>query len=262
MIAEWARERDVATQAAREAGRLLLERRGRAAVSRKGVNDLVTDVDRAAQELLRQRLLRAFPDDGFLGEEDAHANVPGASGRRWIVDPIDGTTNYVHGFPMFCVSVALEARGRLSVGVIHDPCADECFAGSTGGGAACNGKPLQVSSWDRMDDALVSAGFPADVMKSPASIDAFLSMTRQGWAVRRLGSAALAAAYVAAGRLDVFWAHRVQPWDIAAGVVLVREAGGQATLLDGRTPYEATRTELLATNGLLHPALTAELAGK
>ena len=262
MIAEWTRERDVAVQAAKEAGRLLLDWRGRFTVSRKGVNDLVTEADRAAQDLVQKRLLRQYPDDGFLGEEDPDGGAVPANGRRWIVDPLDGTTNYIHGFPMFCVSIALESAGELVAGVIYDPLADECFAAARGAGAACNGKPLHGSAVASLDDALVSVGFPADVNRSPRSLAAFQSMSRRGWALRRLGSAALAAAYVAAGRIDAFFAHQVNSWDIAAGVVLTREAGGAATILDGRTPYRAHATEALLTNGLLHAALATELAGE
>jgi myo-inositol-1(or 4)-monophosphatase len=194
-------------------------------------------------------LARRFPRDDFLGEESTAE--PRRSQRRWIVDPLDGTTNYVHGFPFFCTAVAFESEGQFVAGAICDPLRNECFSGAIGQGADCNGAPLAVSTIDAIDDAVLCAGFPADLRTNREPIDCFGRFAERSFAVRRLGSAALAAAYVAAGRADAFWAHRVSPWDVAAGAVLVREAGGVASHFDGR-PYADDGPDLLASNGLLH----------
>jgi myo-inositol-1(or 4)-monophosphatase len=249
MAASYSLEREWAANAARAGGRLLLDWQGRFSVRRKGVNDFVTEADHAAQDAIQKMLERRFPGDDFLGEESAAP--PRRSGRRWIVDPLDGTTNYVHGFPFFCTSVALEAEGHFVAGAIYDPVRNECFSAALGQGADCNGAPLSVSTIDSLDDAVLCAGFPADLRADRAPLDAFVKFAERSYAVRRMGSAALAAVYVAAARVDAFWAHHVSPWDVGAAAVIVREAGGLASHFN-RSPYTASAPDILATNGLLH----------
>jgi myo-inositol-1(or 4)-monophosphatase len=257
IIAGLRRERDVAVQAAKAAGRVLLDWQGRFSVSKKGVNDVVTEADHAAQEAIRQMLERHFPQDGFVGEE-AGADLRLDAARRWVVDPLDGTTNYVHGFPFFCTSIALEAGGKPVVGVIFDPVRQECFAAAEGLGAECNGAPLRTSKTVDLHDALLFGGLPADMRTNRKPLEVFLALGAKGYSVRRLGSAALALAYVAAGRAEAFFAHKVEAWDVAAGAALVQEAGGQTTHVDG-SPYRTSRGDILADNGLLHAEMLAEL---
>ena len=225
---------------------------------RKGINDVVTEADYAAQDAVQKMIERRFPDDDFLGEESTAK--PRRSRRRWVVDPLDGTTNYVHGFPFFCTSVAFEAEGQFVAGAIYDPVRNECFSAALGQGADCNGTPLHVSSIDSFDDAILCAGFPADLRSNREPIEVFARFAESSYAVRRLGSAALAVAYVAAGKADAFWAHNVAPWDVGAGVVLVREAGGVASHFNGK-PYGAEAADLVATNGLIHAATTSIIKG-
>jgi myo-inositol-1(or 4)-monophosphatase len=252
MAHSYSMERELAAAAARVGGRILLDWQGRFSIRRKGVNDVVTEADHAAQDAVQKMIERRFPGDDFLGEESTAA--PRRSGRRWIVDPLDGTTNYVHGFPFFCTSVAFEVDGQFVAGAICDPVRNECFSAALGQGADCNGAPLHVSTIADLDDAMLCAGFPADLRSDRGPLDAFVAFAEKSYAVRRLGSAALAAAYVAAGRVDAFWAHRVSSWDVGAAVVIVREAGGVASHFN-QSPYTAEAPDLLASNGLLHAAV-------
>jgi myo-inositol-1(or 4)-monophosphatase len=195
-----------------------------------------------------------FPDHGFLGEE-----APAAEQLRceycWIVDPLDGTTNYVHGFPCYGVSVAVAHRGHLLAGVVYDPLHDECFAASAGGGAFLNGEPMSTSAAVELGESLLAVSFPAKLERESPDLEAFLRIAPQCQAIRRTGSAALNLAYVACGRLDGHWAHEIHPWDSAAGVLLVQEAGGVATGSDGR-PFElAAGHYLAAATTELHAAL-------
>ena len=256
-VSAWQSEQDTAIGAAREAGRILLERAGRFCVRKKAVNDLVTDVDHAAQDAIRDRLGRQFPSDGFLGEEGADLRGPQAP-RRWIVDPLDGTTNYVHGLPFFCVSIALEVDGQIVVGVVYDPVRRESFCAVAGGPATCNRAPIHVSSVPGLADALLAGGLPTDISKDPAPAKMLTYLSGRAQAVRRLGSAALSLAYVAAGRLDGFWSGSLNPWDAAAGILLIRQAGGMATNYD-RSPHDLYTPDLAASNGLIHSALTEEI---
>src|SRR5262245_44069741 len=190
MIASLRQERDVAVQAAKAAGRVLLDWQGRFSIRRKGANDVVTEADQAAQDAIFKAIERRFPKDGFVGEEGG--NVRTDAKRRWIVDPLDGTSNYVHGMPFFCVSIALEVDGQPVVGVVYDPVRNECFAASAGEGADCNGVPIHASTIAVLDDALICGGMPADVRANQESTRAFVSLAQRTYAVRRLGSAALA----------------------------------------------------------------------
>lgn len=251
----WTTERETAIAAAQQAGRILLEMAGKVSVQFKGRNDLVTEADRAAQEAIRQALARRYPAFAFLGEEGAATRPtrePGA--RRWIVDPLDGTTNFVHGLPFFSVAIALEVDGRIVVGVVHDPVRNECFSAAAGAGGYCNHAAIQVSATATLGDALVGVGMPADVASVPDSLAAFATLSHRVRSMRRLGSAALTLAYVAAGRLDGFWAHDLKPWDAAAGCVLIAEAGGRVTNLD-ESPYNLYTPDIVATNGLIHSDL-------
>ncbi|MGL4462111.1 MAG: inositol monophosphatase family protein, partial [Planctomycetia bacterium] len=219
-------ERETAEQAARQAGQILLDWMGKFSVRKKGVNDLVTEADNAAQESIQRLLQRAYPNDGFLGEETAAAdfgrNDPAQQGRRrWIVDPLDGTTNYVHRIPFFCVSIGLEVEGRLVVGVIYDPLRKEMFSAAAGDGATLNGQRFQVSPEPNLNDGVISVGLPADPSTLPGAIDIFTDLSRQQMTLRRMGSAALSLAYTACGRFDGFWAESLKPWDAAGGVALV-----------------------------------------
>jgi myo-inositol-1(or 4)-monophosphatase len=175
-----------------------------------------------------------------------------------VVDPLDGTTNYVHGFPFFCVSIGLEVRGRLVLGVIYDPMRQECFAASEGGGATCNDLPIQVSPTGYLQDALLCGGVPADPSQHSSALTEFVNLSNRARSVRRMGSAALSLAYVAAGRLDGFWHSSLHPWDAAAGAMIVREAGGRVTNMR-TTSYDLYNPDIVATNGLIHASLTEQV---
>lgn len=248
--------------AARAGGRELLEWLGRINVREKAPKDLVTEADLASQRKIRNIVLEAFPDHAFLGEEDDQEvvnNVEDAE-YRWIVDPLDGTTNFVHQMPAFSVSVALEQNGEIIVGVIFDPVAEECFSAMLGGGAFLNGKAIQASSYKLLPDALIAASFSTTVERDSEEIKRFLEVLVECQALRRLGSAALNLAYLACGRLDGYWATSVKTWDVAAGLLLAREAGAVMQGIDGG-PVELARPRFVAaaTPELLQ-ALASSLA--
>ncbi len=247
----------IAVEAVRAAGRIQRDRyRTLLTVRHKGAVDLVTDVDLRCEEAIREVLARRAPGTAVLGEE---AGATGSGSGRWIVDPLDGTTNYAHRFPVFCASVAWEEGGRVQAGAIYDPLRDELFTGLRGCGARLNGEPVRVSATGELDRALLATGFPYDRRTHPRNYRAFCYLTHLTQGVRRGGSAALDLAYVACGRLDGFWEPGLKPWDLAAGCLLVEEAGGAVTRYDGGpfTPYDA---DVVATNGLLHPRMLEELA--
>lgn len=257
-VDQWKSERQVAVQAAQQAGAVLLDWAGRFTVQSKGVNDLVTEADHAAQKLIHQKLAFHFPNDDFL-EEEGNRSLERSSPRRWIIDPLDGTTNFVHGLPLYCVSIGLEVAGELVVGVVYDPNRRETFAAAKGEGASCNGRRLQVSGSAKLNESLLCVGLPADLSDSPKAAESFNRMSYRARSVRRLGSAALSLAYLAGGRLDGYWASQLNPWDAAAGVVLVREAGGMVTNFQS-TPYDLYRPDIVASNGLIHPEFVAGIA--
>jgi myo-inositol-1(or 4)-monophosphatase len=250
----------VAERAARAAGQLLRERiHSIREIRHKGLVDLVTDVDEQSERLVRQIILSTFPTHSILGEEGG--SVAGEDPRnRWIVDPLDGTTNYAHGFPFFCVSIAFEANGQLLVGVVYDPSLDELFVAERGKGATLNGRPLQVSAEASLGRALLATGFPYDRLLFPRAMKAFEVMSLRSRAVRRAGSAALDLCYVACGRFEGYWEFVVNPWDLAAGSLLVEEAGGRVTRVDGST-FTVECGEVLASNGAVHQAMVEALAG-
>ncbi len=237
---------DVCEQAARLGGQELQQWRGRFEVHQKAPSDLVTEADLASQHVIRSFVLAAFPDHMFIGEEGGGTEPEDESTYQWVVDPLDGTTNYVHGFPHYCVSVAVVQYARPLLGVIYDPVRNECFRAAEGQGAWLNDMPIRTSGNERLDQSLLAVSFPPQVERTCEEVELFLRMLDAGRTIRRTGSAALNLAYIAAGRLDAFWATTLSAWDIAAGVVLVREAGGSVTNLDGN-PFDLWNPRLLAS---------------
>lgn len=243
-----------AVKAAREAGVLLRENiDADREITYKSPIDLVTNFDRQAQTLIFDRLSRAFPDYGYLGEEDL--SRPGRSDFRWVIDPLDGTTNYAHGFPVFSVSIALESRGDLHIGVVYDPMRDELFHAVAGGGAYLNERKIRVSAVDDLGRSLLATGFPYDIRDSALNnINHFNKFAVRAQAIRRCGSAAIDLCYVACGRFDGFWELKLNPWDVAAGVLMVREAGGKVTdFSEGE--HHLHHPEILASNGRIHASM-------
>ena len=246
----------VCEQAARAAGGVLLDWAGRFAVREKGPADLVTEADVAAQDAIRDMLLGAFPNHGFLAEENL--SLPSRDdGYRWIVDPLDGTTNYVHGLPQYAVSIALEQHGRLKTGVVYNPVTNECFSAAAGQGATLNGRKLRVSQVAEVSQALVAASFPPKVRREDPEIEDFLAVMLECQALRRMGSSALNLCYLAAGRFDAYWSRSTKAWDIAAGVLIVREAGGVVSGFGGRDLDLADPRFIAAGT----PALHAQIYG-
>ncbi len=247
-----------AVEAALSAGRLQRRHfRSDLTVHKKGAIDLVTEIDVAVEREFRAMIAERFPDHDVLGEE-AGSTAP-LSTHRWIIDPIDGTTNYVHGLALFCVSIALEIDGQLVVGVIYDPMADELFTAERGEGARLNGRRIHVTDTAELGDALLCTGFPYSVREKPGHlIYGFAEFMRQSRAVRRLGSAALDLCYTACGRFDAFYEESLQAWDIAAGALLVEEAGGRVTGTRGE-PFTAHAGHVVASNGHLHGVVLSTL---
>jgi myo-inositol-1(or 4)-monophosphatase len=250
--------REVAGGAARAAGQLLRERYGQPQhVEYKGEIDLVTPLDRQAEALIVQRIHAAFPGHTIVAEEGS--GTAGSREHRWLVDPLDGTVNYAHGYPVFSVSIAYERAGQVVLGVVYDPLRDELFCAEAGVGATLNGRPLRVSATDALVRSLLTTGFPYDRTLYPAALRRWDALIYQAQALRRGGSAALDLCCVAAGRCDGYWEQPIQPWDVAAGLLLVAEAGGQVTSLTGGPP-DVYSGELCATNGHIHAELLAALA--
>jgi myo-inositol-1(or 4)-monophosphatase len=233
---------EVCEAAARAGGRVLGEWLGRFAVSNKGPRDLVTEADLASQREIRRIVLGAFPEHGFIGEEAMEAATPGFDPARpepelrWFVDPLDGTTNYVHGFPAYCVSVALARGDEVLVAAIYDPVRDECFTARAGAGAALTGRPIVCSLTTSLIDALVALSFPPHVTLDSPAVSDFLAVIPHVHSVRRTGSTAINLAYLACGRLDAFWVRSIASWDVAAGLLLVAEAGGAIGPFPGGRP--------------------------
>lgn len=252
---------NVMVQAAMKAGRSLARDFGEVQnlqVSLKGPSDYVSQADRKAEEIVYNELSRARPGYSFLMEE--RGVVEGDDPQhRWIVDPLDGTTNYAHGLPVFGVSIALEAAGRLVLGVVYDPMRDEMFVGERGDGATLNDTPIRVSTTPAIGESLLATGFPYNIRETPdTNLREYAALSLRARAVRRLGSAVIDLAYVACGRFDGYWELRLGAWDVAAGAVLVEEAGGRITGIDGG-PLEVDAPTLLATNGLIHDDLLTTL---
>ena len=249
----------VALRPAREAGRIHLQRLSRIKVTPKtNAIDLVTEADRESEQAVIRTLSRAFPEHAILAEESgANAQL---SEHRWIIDPLDGTTNFAHAYPMFCVSIAYERRGRVELAVVFDALKRELFVAARGRGARLNARPIHVSTTRSLDLSLLATGFPYDRRERRNFYFTFweaFMMRTQG--VRRTGSAALDLCYVACGRVDAFWEFGLRPWDVAAGALIVAEAGGRVTNLDG-SALDLDSRKLLASNGKLHRAMRETIA--
>lgn len=241
---------DTVTSIAREAGALLKARPKSLEISYKGAIDLLTEADRRSEELIFTRLKASFPDHEILCEEGSCTG--GSSGFRWIVDPLDGTTNYAHNFPVYSVSIALEERGEVVLGVVYNPVSDELFSAEKGRGAFLNGSGIRVSSVSRLDKSLLATGFPYSIRENPGRVfERFRAFTMASQAIRRPGSASLDLCFLAAGWVDGFWEENLKPWDVAAGSLMVREAGGTITLFDG-SPFNINSREILASNRKIH----------
>lgn len=246
-------------RAAREAGEVL--RRSyeqQVSIRYKGPFDLVTEADEESERTVSRILREEFPAYGVYAEESGR--LQGEGGARWIVDPLDGTTNYSHGFPFFAVSIGLEVDRELQAGVVYNPVLEEMFTAERGGGAALNAQPLHVSTTAELGRSLLASGFPYDRTAAPHAVELWGRFTMLTQGMRRAGSAALDMCYVAAGRLDGYYERQVQAWDLAAGVVILLEAGGKVTSYNGK-PFDIEGREVLASNGPLHGAMVDVIAG-
>ncbi|HSL92963.1 MAG TPA: inositol monophosphatase family protein [Candidatus Limnocylindrales bacterium] len=245
-----------AEDVARGAGEILRRNYGRVqSVHYKGEINLVTEVDRRSEAYIMERIRSSFPDHGILSEESPE--ILSSSAYRWIVDPLDGTTNFAHGYPCFCVSIAVEREGKLLAGAVFDPLLSEMFTAMPGAGAFRNGERIRVSATDNLRRSLLATGFAYDVKTSTENnLDYFREFVFTGQAIRRDGSAALDMCYLASGRFDGFWELSLRPWDTAAGLLILAEAGGVATRLDG-SPYDIHQPDILASNGRIHEQMLA-----
>ena len=246
------RWRRVAEEAARAAGRVAVAARGRVTVSSKGLRDVVTEADYAAQAAVKGIIGAAFPDHAFLAEEK-DATPGGASDLTWVIDPIDGTTNYSHGVPLFCTSIALTRGGESLVGVVYDPLRDEMYAAVKGQGATLNGVSIQVSERDRLIDAIAGIEWASPQALRVDSLRRLAPLGERVMTMRSPGAAALSLAYVALGCFDLYFNVHLQPWDTAAAALMIREAGGRVTGLRGE-PWRLDSGGILASNGRLHDA--------
>jgi len=242
-------------EAAKRAGIYLMEAlEQKRDINKKGIVDIVTDADRGAEMIIHNIISEEYPDDEFLAEEGTQDK--GSSGLMWIVDPLDGTTNYAHRFPVFCVSIGLVKEGVPQAGCIYNPNLDELFTAQKGEGAFLNGEPIRVSTNEQLINSLLATGFPYDIRESDQdNMNNFYAFYKDGaQAVRRAGSAALDLAYTACGRFDGFWEMKLRAWDISAGILLVEEAGGQVTDFSGG-PVDLFKGEVLASNGKIHATM-------
>jgi myo-inositol-1(or 4)-monophosphatase len=258
-VATLDRHLEVARKAAKESGRIQVQGLSeKLQVDHKGRYDLVTDVDRKCEEVVTGILEQAFPTIGILAEESTHKDT--GSGETWIIDPLDGTTNYASGYPAFCTNIALQRDGEIVLGVVYEPLRDELFEAVRKKGARRNGDPVRVSNTEDLSQALLATGFPYDRCEQPqTNLDRFCALTMRTRGVRRGGSASLDLCYTACGRLDGYWEIRLQPWDVCAGALIVSEAGGRISNLAGGD-YDWTGKETLASNRRLHDALVDSLS--
>lgn len=245
----------VAIEAAKEAGKFLKYSVGKVKnieVKQGEERNLVSEIDKASEQKIIAIIKRHFPTHGILAEESGGS---GSSDYKWIIDPLDGTTNFLHGLPLYCVTIGLEHKGEIVAGVVYDPNLDELFTAERGSGAYLNGKRMQVSKSMELIQSLLVTGFPYDIASNPHNaIEHFVNFLVKGQGIRRLGSAALDLSYVAAGRLDGFWEVNLNPWDMAAGLLFVREAGGRVTDFSGAQSTVYTK-QILASNGHIHKAM-------
>ena len=252
--------KSTAVEAARIAGGILEEhaRRGFRIEYKDAVN-LVTDADRRSEQAIVDTIRKSWPDHHILAEEEGLRKGADAT-YRWVIDPFDGTTNFAHGFPAYCVSIGVEYKGRCILGVVLDPVRQELFLAESGGGASLNGMPMRVASTPSLNEALLVTGFAYDIRQSPNNnLDHFSRFALRAQGLRRTGAAALDLSYVAAGRFDGFWELKLQPWDTAAGLVIVQEAGGRVTDFKG-VPYSIYEPSIVASNGLIHDEMLEVLA--
>lgn len=249
-----------AVDTARDAGRILLEKFGRIEkITKKGDINLVTEADLASEKAIVERIRSHYPRHSILAEESGEASASAGAEWKWIIDPLDGTTNYAHGYPCFCVTIAVEYKGEVVIGVTYDPTRDELFAAEKGRGATLNGKPIRVSATENLGDALLVTGFPYDIKQREdfaRHLTEFL-LTSRG--VRRDGSAAIDLAYVACGRFDGFWEEGLNPWDVAAGTLMIREAGGMVSNYRG-SAFDIYTPPICTSNGLIHEQMLKVLS--
>lgn len=246
------------SEIAREAGALLMGYfHRRVKIEYKGDADLVTEADRSSEKLILERIRAYWPDHEVIGEEGARIETGGD--YRWYVDPLDGTTNFAHGFPVFCVSLGLTFRGKRKAAVLYDPTRDELFSAELGKGAFLNGQKIEVSKTEKLPQSLVATGFPSHKRHKNPNIYFYHQLTLRTHGVRRAGSAALDLANVACGRFDGFWEFNLNAWDTTAGLLIVEEAGGRVSGFEGQ-PLEITDRNVLASNGLIHDAIVHEFS--
>ncbi len=241
-----------------EAGEILKEGLGKEhRVTYKGPINIVTEIDRKSEDLLVGRIRAAFPQHSIVAEESGF--LDGQNEHRWFIDPVDGTSNYAKGFPMFCVSIGYAYKGKMRLAAAYDPVRDECFSAERGQGAWLNGSRMHVTNTNRLIDSMLVTGFPYDMEQKENNLNHFINLSRKVQTIRRLGSAVLDQAYVAAGRLDGYWEIGVSAWDIAAGTLLIEEAGGLVTTVKGDPDFFKPPFDVLAANPALHPQLLALL---
>lgn len=252
---------NIAIEAAKEAGKFLKYSVGRVrSVEKKQGEDrnLVSEIDKGSEAKIISMIKRHYPNHAILAEESGASN--NTSDYKWVIDPLDGTTNFLHGLPVFCVTIGIEYKGEMVAGVVYDPNLDELFTTERGSGAYCNGKKMKVSQASTLIESLLVTGFPYDIARNPDNaVEHFVNFLMEGQGIRRLGSAALDLSYTAAGRFDGFWEVNLNPWDMAAGLLFVREAGGIVTDFSG-SPATIYSKQVLATNGVIHDAMLRVLA--
>jgi myo-inositol-1(or 4)-monophosphatase len=260
-MADYRKELKFAREIASKAGEILIKGlKKRRDVKLKGRVDLVTEFDLKSEKYITGQIARVFPKHSILAEEGGETN--NRSSHHWIIDPLDGTTNYAHGYPAFCVSIGLEVEGKMVVGVIYDPNRDEMFSAVDGGGAYLNRRRITVSRETRLSRSLLATGFPYDIAETKIdNLDNFARMYKEARGIRRGGSAALDMCYLACGRFDGFWELKLHPWDTAAGLVIVREAGGRVTDCDLKK-YSIYGKQILASNGKIHRQMQHVLVGE
>jgi myo-inositol-1(or 4)-monophosphatase len=241
-----------AMQTAREAGKILLDKFGKKInITKKGDINLVTEADLASEKFIIEQIKSYYPKHSILAEESGAAIADSSSVLKWIIDPLDGTTNFAHGYPCFCVTIALEFEGEIVIGVTFDPTRDEMFSAEKGSGAFLNNKKIRVSDTEKLGDALICTGFPYDVAERDNFARHFTKFVENARGIRRDGSAAIDMAYVACGRFDGFWEEGLNPWDVAAGKLLIEEAGGRVSYYDN-SEFSIYQPPICADNGLIH----------
>jgi myo-inositol-1(or 4)-monophosphatase len=248
-----------AQQTVREAGRILLDKFGKKiSIHKKGDINLVTEADLASEKFIIEQINTYYPKHSILAEESGVAVADSESKWKWIIDPLDGTTNFAHGYPCFCVTIALEHEGNIVIGVTYDPTRDEMFTAEKGSGAFLNNKQIHVSETEKLGNALICTGFPYDVAERENFARHFTDFVTLAQGIRRDGSAAIDMAYVACGRFDGFWEEGLHAWDVAAGKLFIEEAGGRVTYYDD-SPFSVYKPPICASNGLIHKEMLAIL---